>query len=207
MCLPYFCPYCVNQSRDKKDIMFTPFISYQCPYLTNMPNYENESTNEYDYSYGMPFNSTRADYSHQSQEDGLIKLKDYGSKPLVVDIEKATIQNNNFRLALWTGRHLQLTLMSINPGDEIGLELHPDVDQFIRIEEGQGVVMMGDKKDKLDFKTNVFDDFVILIPAGKWHNLINTGNKPLKLYSIYAPVEHPKGTIHKTKKDAEAAEK
>ncbi|WP_423219577.1 cupin domain-containing protein [Fervidicella metallireducens] len=155
----------------------------------------------------MPFNSTRADYSHQSQEDGLIKLKDYGSKPLVVDIEKATIQNNNFRLALWTGRHLQLTLMSINPGDEIGLELHPDVDQFIRIEEGQGVVMMGDKKDKLDFKTNVFDDFVILIPAGKWHNLINTGNKPLKLYSIYAPVEHPKGTIHKTKKDAEAAEK
>lgn len=132
-----------------------------------------------------------------------IKLKDYGPRPFVVNIEEATLRNNNFRLALWTGRYLQLTLMNIRVGEDIGLEMHPDLDQFIRIEEGQGIVRMGNRKDKLDFQRRVYDDYVILIPAGKWHNLINTGNKPLKLYSIYAPPEHPPGTVHKTKEDAE----
>jgi len=101
---------------------------------------------------------------------------------------------------------LQLTLMSINPGEDIGLEIHPDLDQFIRIEQGRGLVKMGDRKDKLDFQANVSDDFAFIIPAGKWHNLINTGNLPLKLYSIYAPPQHPYGTIHATKAIAEAAE-
>jgi len=128
-----------------------------------------------------------------------IKLKDYGPEPFVVNIEKAAEQNNTFRTALWTGKHLQLTLMSINVGEDIGLEMHPDVDQFIRIEEGQGLVKMGSSKDKLDFQTNVREDYIIIIPAGKWHNLINTGNKPIKLYSIYAPPEHPHGTVHVTK--------
>ncbi|CCC57696.1 cupin domain-containing protein [Caloramator australicus] len=204
MYYPYFCPYLMNQTRNTKETMFTPFISYPCPYFVNMPFYSDDFT--YDDSYYMR-SKLRPDYSGQYQNEGLIKLKDYGSKPFVVDIEKATKQNNNFRLALWTGNHLQLTLMSINPGEEIGLEIHPDIDQFLRIEEGQGVVMMGDRKDRLDFKANIYDNYAILIPAGKWHNLINTGNKPLKLYSIYAPPEHPKGTIHKTKEDAEAAEK
>jgi mannose-6-phosphate isomerase-like protein (cupin superfamily) len=93
--------------------------------------------------------------------------------------------------------------MSINVGDDIGLEIHPDLDQFIRIEEGQGLIMMGDSKDKLYFQKRVYDDYAIVIPAGKWHNLINTGRIPLKLYSIYAPPQHPRGTVHETKEDAE----
>jgi mannose-6-phosphate isomerase-like protein (cupin superfamily) len=132
-----------------------------------------------------------------------VPLRDYGPDPFVVNIEDATLQNSTFRTALWTGKHLQLTLMSINVGDDIGLEMHPDVDQFIRIEQGQGLVMMGDKKDNLYYRRQVCDDYVILIPAGKWHNLVNTGYVPIKLYSIYAPPEHPHGTVHKTKKDAE----
>ncbi|HOJ78624.1 MAG TPA: cupin domain-containing protein [Bacillota bacterium] len=120
---------------------------------------------------------------------------DYGTQPLVINIEEATEQNNNFRTTIWTGNYLQLTLMSINVGEDIGLEIHPDHDQFIRIEQGQGLVLMGDRRDYLDFQRYVYDDDAILIPAGKWHNLINIGNEPLKLYSIYAPPEHPFGTI------------
>jgi mannose-6-phosphate isomerase-like protein (cupin superfamily) len=128
---------------------------------------------------------------------------DYGPSPFVVNIEDATKQNNLFRISLWTGNYLQLTLMSINVGEDIGLEVHPNLDQFIRIEEGQGIVRMGDSRDSVDFQAYVHDDFVILIPAGKWHNIINTGNRPLKLYSIYAPPQHPHGTVHITKQDAE----
>ncbi|WP_330615515.1 cupin domain-containing protein [Romboutsia sp. 1001713B170131_170501_G6] len=101
---------------------------------------------------------------------------------------------------------MQVTLMSIDIGDDIGLEVHPTGDQFIRIEEGQGLVKMGDSKDNLDFQRKVYDDYAIMIPAGKWHNVINTGNKPLKLYAIYAPPEHPHGAVHETKANAEAAE-
>lgn len=133
-------------------------------------------------------------------------LTDYGPKPFVTNIEQATKQNNNFRTALWTGNHLQLTLMSINAGEDIGLECHPNLDQFLRIEQGQGLVKMGTSKDNLDFRRKVSDDYAIFVPAGTWHNLINTGKKPLKLYSIYAPPQHPKGTVHKTKKEAMATE-
>jgi mannose-6-phosphate isomerase-like protein (cupin superfamily) len=145
-------------------------------------------------------------YMNKSKAHTRIILKDYGPNPFAVDIEEAAKQNNNFRLALWTGKHLQVTLMSINVGDDIGLEVHPDLDQFIRIEEGQGIVKMGNTKDKLDFQAHVHDDYAFIIPAGKWHNLINTGSKPIKLYSIYAPPQHPFGTVHRTKADAEAAE-
>lgn len=137
----------------------------------------------------------------------LIQLKDYGPAPFAVNIEEASEQNTAFRRALWTGKHLQVTLMSINVGEEIGLERHSNLDQFLRIEEGQGLIKMGDKKDRLDFQQHVYDDFAIMIPAGKWHNLINTGHRPLKLYSIYAPPEHPHGTVHKTKAEAMATEK
>lgn len=130
-------------------------------------------------------------------------IRDYGPEPFVININEATMQNNNFRTALWTGKHLQVTLMSINVGESIGLEMHPDVDQFIRIEQGYGLVQMGNDKNNLDFERKVYDDFVIIIPAGKWHNLTNIGNVPIKLYSIYAPPNHPKGTIHRTKADAE----
>lgn len=155
-----------------------------CPYYPNMPM----------------FNPGNQLPNHQSYAP--VYLMDYGPYPFVVNIEAATKQNNNFRLALWTGKHLQLTLMSIKVGEDIGLEMHPNLDQFIRIEEGQGLVLMGDTKDRLDFQACVQDDYVFIIPAGKWHNLINTGNKPIKLYSIYAPPEHPHGTVHKTKADA-----
>ncbi|MDF2036607.1 cupin domain-containing protein [Cytobacillus oceanisediminis] len=134
------------------------------------------------------------------------RITDYGPQPFVVDIEEATKQNNTFRTAIWTGQHLQLTLMSINPGEDIGLEIHPELDQFLRIEDGEGIVQMGDSKDRLDFQRKVADDFAIIIPAGKYHNIINTGSKPLKLYSIYAPPQHPFGTVHQTKADAMAAE-
>lgn len=132
-----------------------------------------------------------------------IVLKDYGPDPLAINIEEATDQNSNFRTVLWTGKHLQVTLMSIKPGESIGLELHSDTDQFIRIEEGEGIVEMGDSKDNLNFRATVYDGMAFMVPSGKWHNLTNIGKKPIKLYSIYAPPHHPKGTVHKTKSDAE----
>lgn len=134
------------------------------------------------------------------------EAKDYGPEPYAVDIEAATLRNNNYRVALWTGKHLQVTLMSIKPRGDIGLEVHPDTDQFLRIEQGQGVVKMGPTKDNLNFQQRVFPNSAIMVPAGTWHNVINTGNIPLKLYSIYAPPHHPHGTVHKTKEDAMAAE-
>ncbi|NGM84186.1 cupin domain-containing protein [Paenibacillus sp. 7124] len=133
------------------------------------------------------------------------EIKDYGKEPFVVNIDQVTKQNNTYRTALWTGEHFQVTVMSIPVGDDIGLEVHPTTDQFIRIEEGQGLVQMGDSRDNLDFKTTAYDDYAIMVPAGKWHNLTNTGNKPLKVYVIYAPPEHPRGTVHVTKADAMAS--
>lgn len=130
-------------------------------------------------------------------------LTDYGPDPFVINIDQATKQNSTFRTALWTGKHLQLTLMSINPGEDIGLEIHPNIDQFLRVEQGQGLIKMGQSKDNLDFQRRVGDGYAIIIPAGTWHNLFNTGSVPLKLYSIYAPPQHPKGTVHRTKADAE----
>ncbi|MHC8515945.1 cupin domain-containing protein [Sporosarcina sp. ITBMC105] len=131
---------------------------------------------------------------------------DYGPQPFVLNIDEATKQNNTFRTAIWTGTYLQATLMSLQPGESIGLEIHPDVDQFIRIEQGEGITQMGKQKDRLDFQAAVAEDSAIFIPAGAWHNLTNTGRIPLKLYSIYAPPNHPFGTIHPTKAAAMAAE-
>lgn len=132
---------------------------------------------------------------------------DYGPDPFIIDINKATEHNHNYRTIMWTGDHLQVALMSIPAGDSIGIEIHPDNDQFIRIEEGQALVMMGDRRDNLSFNQPAYEDYAILVPAGTWHNIINTGNKPLKLYTIYAPPHHLKGTIHQTKAIAEAGER
>ncbi|WP_053984104.1 cupin domain-containing protein [Niameybacter massiliensis] len=151
-------------------------------------------------SYQNPYR-TRQYPSNPTQQ-----IQDYGPYPFTVNIEQLTKGNNTFRTALWTGNHLQLTLMSLLPGEDIGLEMHPDTDQFIRIEDGKGLVMMGDTKDTPSFQQTVSADYAFVIPAGKWHNLINIGSKPLKLYSIYAPIQHPFGTVHETKADAEAAE-
>jgi len=178
--------------------VYNTFAAYPCPYFVNAPMYNAYRAYPCPYCFNTPMQSCPNQYTKH--------LMDYGPEPFVVNIEEATKQNNAFRTALWTGNHLQLTLMSINVGEDIGLEIHPDTDQFIRIEEGQGIVKMGDRKDRLDFEREVYDDFVFIIPAGKWHNLINTGNKPIKLYSIYAPPQHPRGTVHATKAIAQAAE-
>ncbi|HOM42580.1 MAG TPA: cupin domain-containing protein, partial [Bacillota bacterium] len=101
---------------------------------------------------------------YEEFEDDSIKLQDFGPEPFVININEASKENNNFRTAIWTGRHLQVTLMSINVGEDIGLEIHPEIDQFIRIEEGQGIVKMGDRKDRLNFQRKVYDDFAFIIP-------------------------------------------
>ena len=128
---------------------------------------------------------------------------DQGPNPFVVDIEEATLANDNYRTTLWTGSHMQLTVMSIRPGDDIGLEVHDDHDQFLRVEAGTGRVEMGPAKDQLDFVREVSDDWVILVPAGSWHNVTNIGDDDLKVYSLYGPPDHVKGTLHATKDDAD----
>jgi mannose-6-phosphate isomerase-like protein (cupin superfamily) len=132
-------------------------------------------------------------------------MQDQGPEPYVVDIEDATLSNDTFRTTLWTGAHLQLTVMSIPVGGEVGLEMHDDRDQFLRLESGKARVQMGPEKDDLRFDREIEDDWVILVPAGSWHNVTNLGDEPLKLYSLYAPPEHPKGTVHKTKAESDAA--
>ncbi|TSB45905.1 cupin domain-containing protein [Alkalicoccobacillus porphyridii] len=130
---------------------------------------------------------------------------DYGKEPFTLNIAQASKNNNTYRTAIWTGEHLQVTLMSINIGDDIGLEIHPDTDQFLRIEQGQGLLQMGEDPNNpndLTYQANVFEDSAIMVPAGTWHNIINTGPLPLKIYSIYAPPHHPYGTVQQTKADA-----
>ena len=129
---------------------------------------------------------------------------DFGPEPFVVNIARATQQNPFYRRTLWTGCHLQLTLMCIPPCGEIGLEVHPDNDQFLRLEEGQGIVMMGACRERLNFQRPICQDDAIFVPAGTWHNVVNTGRTPLKLYAIYAPPHHPHGTVHCTKAESDA---
>lgn len=130
-------------------------------------------------------------------------MKDHGPHPYVLDIEKATEDNENFRDTLWTGKYLQMTVMSIPAGGEIGAEIHDDHDQFLRVEAGKGHVMIGKDENNLDIDQVVEDDWAIFVPAGKWHNVVNEGDEPLKVYSIYAAPDHKPGTIHKTKEDAD----
>lgn len=128
-------------------------------------------------------------------------MTDRGPNPFVTDIEAATLTNSTFRTALWTGSHLQLTVMSIEPGEDVGLEVHSHIDQFLRIESGRARVQMGPAEDDLTFDKEIADDWVVLVPAGMWHNLTNIGSTPLKLYSIYSPPEHEHGTVHATRAD------
>ena len=118
------------------------------------------------------------------------------------DIEKKTEENEFFREVLFTGPHTQLVVMALKPGEDIGLETHGDTDQFIRVEEGEGKAILDGQEYKLE------DGSAIVIPAGTEHNVINTSaNEALKLYTLYAPPEHPDGTVHKTKVEAEAYER
>ena len=124
----------------------------------------------------------------------------------VGDIEQATLANDTFRTVLYTGDHTQLTVMRLAPGEDIGLEAHHDRDQFLRIERGQARVEFGTAKDAIAETHEVSDDWALIVPAGIWHNVVNTGDGELKLYSLYSPPEHPPDTVHRTKADAEAAE-
>ncbi len=131
-------------------------------------------------------------------------MTDHGKQPYVLDIEATTVENQNFRTTLWTGDHLQLTVMSIPVGGDIGLEAHPENDQFLRLEQGKGLVEMGPAEDDLSFRKEVEDDWAILVPAGTWHNVTNIGDEPMKVYALYGPADHLPGTVHATQADAEA---
>lgn len=132
--------------------------------------------------------------------------KDSGAKPGVINIHKEAVCNNNFRTAIWTGQHLQVTVMSIPVGGEIGLERHCDLDQFIRIESGCANVYMGNTKEDVKCIGKINSNYAIVIPSGTWHNVINACACPLKVYSVYAPPKHPFGTVHETKLDSDLAE-
>lgn len=131
-------------------------------------------------------------------------VEDIGPQPQAFDLEQATRDNRNYRTVAWSGRYLQLTLMSIPVGGDIGLEAHPDTDQFLRLDAGRGRVQMGASKDKLTFEQEVSDGWCALIPAGTWHNLTNIGEEPMQVYAIYAPAHHQPGKIHKTASEGAA---
>ena len=118
-------------------------------------------------------------------------------KGYVDDIERATVGNEDFRRVLYTGKHLQLVLMTLPPGCDIGEEVHEDRDQFFRIEEGEGEIRIDGTANRVE------DDFAVIVPAGARHNVINTGSAPLRLYTLYGPPEHRDGVVHKDKAQAE----
>ena len=124
----------------------------------------------------------------------------------VGNVEEATLENTNFRTVLFTGSNIQLTVMRLGPGEEIGVEMHDHLDQFLRIEEGSARVTFGPSAEQVDEEHAVEDDWAVVVPGGTWHNVINTGDGELKLYSLYAPPEHPPETVHRTKAEADASE-
>ena len=130
---------------------------------------------------------------------------EHGPKPYVANVQQLATQNHTFRTTLWTGCHAQMTLMCIPVQSDIGLEIHEDTDQILQVIQGIALVRMGKDKNRMGFQREVCRGDTIFIPAGTWHNIINTGRIPLKLSSIYAPPHHPAGTIHRTKEDAEKA--
>ena len=133
-------------------------------------------------------------------------INDIGPEPQSFDLERATVENTNYRTVAWSGKYLQLTLMSIPVGEDVGLEAHPETDQFLRVDAGRGRVQMGPAKDRLDFDREVQDGWAIFVPAGSWHNVTNIGDEPLQLYAVYAPVHHAAGLVQATSDDAERDE-
>jgi mannose-6-phosphate isomerase-like protein (cupin superfamily) len=132
------------------------------------------------------------------------RIKDIGPAPQAFDIEAATKANANYRSVAWSGRYLQVTLMSIPVGGDIGLEAHPETDQFLRLDAGQGRVQMGPAKDQLTLEQNVSDGWCVLVPAGTWHNITNTGATPMQVYAVYAPSHHKPDKVQPTKAAADA---
>lgn len=130
-------------------------------------------------------------------------IKDIGPDPQSFNLERETVQNPNYRTVAWSGKYMQLTLMSIPEGGDIGLEMHPETDQFLRLDAGRGRVQMGRAKDKLEFEQEVSDGWCILVPAGTWHNVTNIGDEPMQVYAIYAPAHHKPGKVQVTADEAE----
>ena len=135
----------------------------------------------------------------------MTEIIDNGPAPTVMNVETAAVENTNYRTTAWTGKNLQMTLMSIEPGHDIGLEVHDTHDQFLRLEQGTAKVSMGPSEGDLKTWQASASD-AVFVPAGTWHNLESVGEVALKVYSIYAPPQHPHGTVHVTQEEAEAAE-
>lgn len=131
-----------------------------------------------------------------------MNIIDNGPLPNVFDLETATVENTTYRTVAWTGRYLQVTLMSIPPGSSIGLEVHPETDQFVRIDAGRGQVLMGPAEDDLSFRADVGDGWSVQVPAGSWHDIVNTGEEDLRLYVVYAPSHHASGIVQQTSAEA-----
>ncbi len=137
----------------------------------------------------------RQNYIKTTFKEPNISPKDYGGLPLVVNIDEMTTQNSNYLRTLWTGEKMQVTLMDIKANEEIPIEIHEGIDQFIKIESGLGIVQMGKNKNALTLKAVLSEGMAIIIPSGIWHKIINTSSSSLKLFSIYSPAEHKKGTV------------
>lgn len=132
------------------------------------------------------------------------RIKDIGPLPQSFDIERATKENSSYRSVAWSGPYLQVTLMSIPVGGDIGLEVHPQTDQFLRLDAGSGLVQMGAAKDQLTFEMEVSDGWCVLVPAGTWHNITNIGTVPMQVYVIYAPAHHTPDKVQETAALAQA---
>ena len=117
----------------------------------------------------------------------------------VENIEEQTVENRDFRRVVYTGEHAQLVLMTLQPGEEIGEEVHEGIDQFFRVEKGNGEVVIDSRR------TPIEDGTAIVVPSGARHNVMNTGRAPLQLYTLYSPPHHEDGTVHRTKADADAS--
>lgn len=134
------------------------------------------------------------------------KSMDVGPAPYVGAVDKLCLENRNFRTALWTGEYLQMTLMNIPVGGEVGLEIHTRIDQYLQVVSGNALVLMGERKDELNYRQKARAGYGIFVPVDTWHNIVNIGDRPLKLISIYAPPDHPHGVVQKTKAEADAEE-
>ena len=130
-------------------------------------------------------------------------ITDYGPSPFILNIHDETLRNPSFRTTRWTGQHMQLTLMSIPADYETGAETHPNEDQYLCVIDGKGIIYMGDSPYNLFCSHPLDNGCAVLIPANIWHNLINSGDRPLKLYCIYSPVVHQPDTVHWTKRESD----
>jgi mannose-6-phosphate isomerase-like protein (cupin superfamily) len=128
-----------------------------------------------------------------------MSIADIGPRPLAFNLETETLENPNYRTVAWSGEYLQVTLMSIPVEGDIGLEMHGDTDQLIRLDRGRGRAQMGPGKEELTFDQEVTDGWCVIVPAGSWHNITNIGDEPMQVYTIYAPQHHKPGKVHQTK--------